>query len=169
MASISQNWKLAETATLPFEQLDSFQAIYEQNRHRVYAVAFWMSGNELAAEDLASLTFRRAFAHSASPSPDAIDRALIASVRVLGPLGNLSLRCGNAAEVVNVRRNTLRVHLEQAILQLPPTERLIFLLHDVDNYGHARIARLLGITQDESQVGLHQARLRIRELVASMQ
>lgn len=169
MASITQNWKLAEVANLPFEQLDSYQAIYEQNRHRVYAVAFWMSGNEMTAEELAGLTFRRAFAHSASPSPEVIDRALIATVRVLGPLGNLSLRCGDAVEVVNVRRNTLRVHLEQAVLQLPPTERLIFLFHDVENYSHSRIARLLGINQAESQLGLHQARLRIRELVASMQ
>lgn len=169
MASVTQNWKLAETANPEFEQLDSYQAIYEQNRHRVYAVAFWMSGNELTAEDLAGLTFRRAFAHSASPSADAIDRALIATVRVLGPLGNLSLRCDAAGEVVNVRRNTLRVHLEQAVLQLPPTERLIFLFHDVESYSHSRVARLLGVTQAESQFGLHQARLRIRELVASMQ
>lgn len=168
MASITQNWKLAETANLSFDHLDSYHAIYEQNRHRVYAVAFWMSGNEMTAEELAGLTFRRAFAHSASPSSDAIDRALIASVRHLGPLGNLSLNCGCASKVVNVRRNTLRVHLEQAVLQLPPTERLIFLFHDVENYSHSRIARLLGITQAESQFGLHQARLRIRELVASM-
>ena len=35
--------------------------IFERNRHRVYAVAFWMTGNELAAEDLMSDAFRAAF------------------------------------------------------------------------------------------------------------
>lgn len=169
MASITQNWKLTEVANVPFEKLDSYQAIYEQNRHRVYALAFWMTDNEMAAEALAGSVFQRAFAHSASPSPEAIDRALVAEARGLAAIGILTLCCAGATEVVNVRRNTLRVHLERAVVQLPPTERLIFLFHDAENYDHAHIARLLGLTRAESQLGLHQARLRIRELVASMQ
>jgi RNA polymerase sigma-70 factor (ECF subfamily) len=168
MASITQNWKLADVANVAYERLDSYQAIYEQNCHRVYALAFWMTGNEMAAEDMTSSIFQRAFAHSASPSPDAIDRALLSEVRRLAPIGILSLRSGRVTEAVSARRNMLRVHLEQAVLQLPVTERLIFLFHDAENYEHSRIARLLGITMAESQLGLHEARLRIRELVASM-
>jgi RNA polymerase sigma-70 factor, ECF subfamily len=168
MASITQNWKLAETANAAFEKLSSYQAIYDQNRHRVYALAFWMTGNEMAAEEMAGSVFHRAFAHSASPSPEAIDRALLTEVRRLSAIGILTLHSGPITEAVNARRNMLRVHLEQAVLQLPPTERLIFLFHDAENYDHSRIARLLGITQAESQLGLHEARLRIRQLVASM-
>jgi RNA polymerase sigma-70 factor (ECF subfamily) len=168
MASITQNWKLAETAKFAFEQLSSYQAIYEQNRHRVYALAFWMTGNEMAAEEMTSSVFHRAFAHSASPSPEIIDRAQLAEIRRVSAIGVLTLRSGRVTEAVNARRNMLRVHLEQAVLQLPPTERLIFLFHDAENYDHSRIARLLGITEAESQLGLHEARLRIRELVASM-
>jgi RNA polymerase sigma-70 factor (ECF subfamily) len=169
MASITQNWKLADVANVAFEQSSSCLAIYEQNRHRVYALAFWMTGNELAAEEMASSVFHRAFAQSANPSPEALDRALLAAVRRLSPVGILTLRSGRVTETANVRRNMLRVHLEQAVIQLPLTERLIFLFHDAENYDHSRIARLLGITQAESQLGLHEARLRIRELVASMQ
>jgi RNA polymerase sigma-70 factor, ECF subfamily len=168
MASITQNWKLAE-ANVPLEQLDSYQAIYEQNRHRVYALSFWMTDNEIAAEEMSGNVFRRAFAHSASPSPEAIDRAFLTEARALAAIGCLTLRCNDATQVLNVRRNTLRVHLERAVVQLPPTERLIFLFHDVERYNYGHIARLLGITQAETQLGLHQARLRIRELVASMQ
>jgi RNA polymerase sigma-70 factor, ECF subfamily len=169
MASITQNWKLTGTATLPLEQLDSYQAIYDQNCHRIYAVAFWMTDNELAAEELCGNVFHRAFARTANPSPEVIDRALIAELRELGPIGILTLRCSDATDIVNARRNTLRVHLERAVVQLPATERLAFLFHDVEHYSHPRIARLLGITEAESQFGLHQARLRVRELVASMQ
>jgi len=169
MASITQNWKLTATANLPLEQVDSYQAIYDQNCHRVYAVAFWMTDNELAAEQLSGNVFQRAFARTANPSPEILDRALIAELRELAPIGILTLDCPNATEIVNARRNTMRVHLERAVVQLPPTERLIFLFHDVENYGHARVARLLGITEAESQLGLHQARMRVRELVASMQ
>ena len=169
MASITQNWKLAANATLPLEQLDSYRAIYEQNSHRVYSLAFWMTDNEMTAEEIAGSVFLRAFAHSSAPSSETIDRALIAEIRGLAAIGTLTLRCATSTKIVNARSNTLRVHLERAVVQLPPTERLIFLFHDVESYNHGRIARLLGITQAESQLGLHQARLRIRELVASMQ
>jgi RNA polymerase sigma-70 factor, ECF subfamily len=53
-------------------------------------------------------------------------------------------------------------------VQLPVTERLIFLLHDVESYEHSRIAKLIGISESESVYGLHQARLRMRELLAAM-
>ena len=66
----------------------------------------------------------------------------------------------------SVRRNTLRVDLERAVVQLPPTEKMIFLMHDVESYDHARIARTLGLSDEESRLGLHQARLRMRELLA---
>jgi DNA-directed RNA polymerase specialized sigma24 family protein len=50
---------------------------------------------------------------------------------------------------------------------LPATERLVFLMHDVENYDHARIARTIGITEAESKAGLFQARLKLRELLAA--
>jgi RNA polymerase sigma-70 factor (ECF subfamily) len=62
-----------------------------------------------------------------------------------------------------------RVHLERAVVQLPATEKLIFLFHDVEGYEHLSIARLLGISEDESKLGLHQARVFVREFVSRMQ
>ena len=83
-----------------------------------------------------------------------------------------SLYCQSAArtvsyhsqDIVNVRS---RVKFT-TLIQLPATEKMIFLLHDVEGYNHARIAKLIGLTEDESQNGLHQARLRMRELLAAM-
>jgi DNA-directed RNA polymerase specialized sigma24 family protein len=69
--------------------------------------------------------------------------------------------------VASVRGNVKRVDLERAVVQLPPTERMIFLLHDVEAYDHTRISRTLGVSEQESQLGLHQARLRLRQLLAS--
>ena len=82
------------------------------------------------------------------------------------PLGPLTLDCAPCHQVLSVRHNTLRVDLERAVIQLPDTEKMIFLMHDVEGYDHARIARLLGMTEDSSRQGLHQARLRVRELLA---
>ncbi len=145
----------------------AYHEVYEQNRHRIYALAFWMTNNELAAEELMASAFCRAFVTSESPEPEEIDCALIALARPDVPLGQLTLNCGRCEKILSVRRNTLRVDLERAVMQLPPTERMIFLMHDAENYDHPRIARTLGLTADESIRGLHQARLRIRELLAN--
>jgi len=170
MATLS-DVKLAGLAGLlpvTAEDLTSYARVYEANQHRIYALAFWMTDSEPAAEELMGNVFRRAFAHRSQPEPEAIDRALLSELRETHVIGSLTLECGTVTEVSNIRRNARRVHLERAVVQLPATERLIFLFHDVEAYAHVRIARLLGITPDESRHGLYQARLRIRELISNM-
>jgi len=147
--------------------LESCREAYQQNRRRVYSFAFWMTDHELAAEQLMIQTFARAFAHSGQVSAEDIDRALIAELREIMPVGNLRLNCSPCERVLGVRRNTLRVDLERAVVQLPATEKLMFLMHDVEGYDHTRIARLLGVTEDDSRQGVYQARLRMRELLAN--
>lgn len=173
MASIIQQAKLnGFAAILPGiagGRLEQYQEIYQQNRHRIYSLAFWVTDNELAAEELMTNSFYRAFVHEAAPSAEALDRAFIAEVRELMPVGLLTLEHDTCTDILNARRNILRVHLERAVVQLPTTEKLIFLMHDVEGYDHERVARTLGVSTDESQLGLHQARLRVRQLVSTMQ
>jgi len=145
----------------------SNREIFESNRHRVYSLAFWMTDNELAAEELMTAAFIRAFAANASPNQDDIDLALLAELRECMTLGTFVLNCAPCHQVLSVRRNTMRVDLERAVVQLPSTEKLIFLMHDVEGYDHGRIARLLEISERSSVHGLHQARLRMRELLAN--
>ena len=139
---------------------------FERNRHHIYAVAFWMTGNELAAEDLMSEAFCSAFLSAPNPSTDEIDQALVGELKKMFELPLFTLDCVPSTEVRNVRGNTLRTELELAVIELPATEKLIFVMHDVEGYDHDRVARLLGITERESRLGLHQARLRMRELLA---
>ena len=146
---------------------DHYKDVFEGNRHRVYSLSFYMTGNELAAEEVMTGTFCRAFAASAKPSAETIDRALVTELRELTPIGNLTVQCQPAQQVNQVRRNTRRADLENAVVQLPSTEKLIFLMHDVENYDHSRIARTIGITEAESKRGLFQARLKLREILAS--
>ncbi len=138
---------------------------YEQNRHRIYAMAFWMTDNELAAEELMTDTFSRVFAVDSQPTAEQIDSALIAELRSLVPIGTLTLDCAPCSEVRSVRYNILRVDLERALVQLPSTEKLIFIMHDVESYDHSRVARTLGLTEEQSQLGLHQARLYLRQVL----
>jgi RNA polymerase sigma-70 factor, ECF subfamily len=147
--------------------VDHYKDIFEGNRHRVYSLSFYMTGNELTAEEVMTSTFCRAFAISQKPDAETIDRALVTELRELTPIGNLTVQCQPATQVNQIRRNTRRADLERAVGELPSTERLIFLMHDVENYDHRRIARTLGITEAESKTGLFQARLKVRELLAS--
>ncbi len=139
--------------------------IFERNRHRVYAIAFWMTGNELAAEDLMSDVFCAAFTTNSTPSGNDIDQALVSELNKTFDMPVFTLNCVPSTQVRNVRSNMLRTELEAAVIALPATEKLIFVMHDVEGYDHDRVARLLGITERESRLGLHQGRLRMRELL----
>jgi len=151
----------------PEARAEAHQQAFDENRHRVYSLAFWMTGNELAAEELTISTFCRALALGSDLDPERVDRALVAELRELMPLGPLTLQCSPRQLAHGMPRNIKRVELECAVVELPPTERMIFLLHDVERYEHARIGRLLGLSEQESLFGLHRARLRLRELLAS--
>lgn len=170
MTSIAQEANLSGFArcrsAAPGNTLERYSAIYEEHRHRVYSLAFYMTDSEPGAEELTRLAFCRAFARSAEPAAEAIDDALLAELRELMPLGTLALEAPRETAAMP-RRNIKRAALERAVGQLPATERLVFLLHDAAGCEHARIARLLGLSEAQSQEAVHAARLTIRQWVAT--
>src|SRR5271169_6485316 len=94
----------------------SYSEVYEQNRRRVYGLAFWMTDNELSAEQLMTKAFCRVFRQSDIPTPEEIDCALIAEARQDIPPGTLTLDGALCNKVSSLRRNTLRVDLERAVV-----------------------------------------------------
>src|SRR5438309_6033544 len=92
------------------ESQTRYSEIYNENCHRIYSLAFWMTDNELTAEQLASNIFLRAFACSANPTTEQIDQAFLAEVRQITPVGTLTLNC--SASAASIRSNVKRVHLE---------------------------------------------------------
>ncbi|MGE5325253.1 MAG: RNA polymerase sigma factor [Actinomycetota bacterium] len=147
-------------------QRADYSEIYDGHCHRIYSLAFYLTDNELTAEQLVANTFLRAFALKGGPCAEHIDQAFLSEIRELMPVGTLTLNSRVSAEPTNIRGNVKRVHLERAVVQLPATEKLVFLLHDVENYEHQRISGLLGIREEESALALHNARIQIRELLA---
>ena len=171
MAATLQQAKAAGFPALisrPEARVQAYKEAFEAQSHRIYSLAFRMTDNEVVAEELMVNAFCRAFATSPDPDAETIDRALLTELRELMPVGVLTLECAPSTEVVSLRRNHKRVDLERAVVQLPATERMIFLMHDVDGYDHARISRILGCTEQESAYAVHQARLRMRELLAKV-
>lgn len=160
------------TVASPAISLDFYHSIFEENRHKIYSLAFWMTDNEITAEEISTTVFARTFARTA-PDSDRnrvaanIDRNLISVLREYMPIGQLTLNTPITA-TEPVYGNTKRIQLERAVVQIPSTERLAFLMHDVEGYSHVEISRILGITIEESQIAVCQARILVRELVAQM-
>lgn len=147
-------------------EADSYKAIYEEHQSRIYNLAFYLTDNEMTAEDLTARVFSNTFAVNSTPSAEVLDRALVNELRETTPIGDLTLSVPASTETANARRNVKRAVLERAVVSVPATERLIFLMHDVEGYDHSRIARTLGISTDEVRTGLHQARLAVRRAVS---
>jgi RNA polymerase sigma-70 factor, ECF subfamily len=59
-------------------------------------------------------------------------------------------------------RADVKVDYEQALEQLPPGAREIFVLHDVEGYKHREIAVMLDIATGTSKRQLHRARMLMR-------
>jgi RNA polymerase sigma-70 factor (ECF subfamily) len=64
---------------------------------------------------------------------------------------------------VSPARADLTVDFEQALKQLPPGAREIFVLHDVEGYTHREIAVMLDIATGTSKRQLHRARMLMRK------
>jgi len=171
MASTMWNAKITGFATeIPtvVSRTEAFKAIYQEHQNRIYNLAFYLTDNEMTAESLSARVFANTFAQNSTPSAEVLDRALFNELRSITEIGTLSLDEPVCEEQSNARRNIKRAILERAVVSLPATERIIFLLHDVEGYDHSRIARTLDINTDESKRGLHQARLAVRRLVSQI-
>lgn len=172
MASIIINAKLTGfAAQIPalMERTASLRAIYEQHQDRIYNLAFYLTDNELTAEEVTARVFLNTFAVNSTPSAEVLDRSLVNELRPTTPIGTMTLDEPTVLQTANARKNVKRAVLERAVMEVPATERMIFLLHDVEGYDHSRIARTLDISTDESVRGLHQARLAVRRAVSQIE
>jgi RNA polymerase sigma-70 factor, ECF subfamily len=150
--------------------------IYDSHRHRAFGLAYYMTGSEVEAEQILASTFIKAF--QAAPEPDGrgVDSALLEELRQRSDLAldsaepepEISPDCADPASDLS-DRNVKRTDLEEAIWCLPSSERLLFLLRDVEGYTPAAIADLLGVPEPLVQRGLFNARLRLREILAEAQ
>ena len=152
-----------------YSVIDEQRDVFESHKHHIFSVAYYMTGNEMEAENILQSTFIRAFRRQPNPSPrpsiQQLDRCLMDELR-----SRLSLAATPAMQPQGVGlggRNIRRTDLEEALWELPARERLCFLLQDVEGYSADRIAGLLEITESEVKRTVLSARLRIRSLLVA--
>jgi RNA polymerase sigma-70 factor, ECF subfamily len=155
----------AATQSLEQRQRD----IYDSHRHRAYALAYYMTGNEVEAEQILVQAFTRAFAADAAPDARGIDQALLQELRAAGAMPETEAPPPPVATEAANRGNIRRTELEEALRTLPATERLVFLLHDVEGYSPAAIAPLVGSPAAQVNRTLIYARIRLRQALSGGQ
>jgi RNA polymerase sigma-70 factor, ECF subfamily len=172
LEGLSQDNSIRVVASRHLKQqsLDVQRDVYDSHRHRVFALAFYMTGNEIEAEEILTATFVTAFRGAVAPDGGQVDSALVSELRQrfrLDPDEGAADFQGGSGERANLGdRNVRRTELEEAIRKLPPRERLLFLLRDVEGYSAGAISALLQMPEAEVQRGLFSARIRLRRSLA---
>ncbi len=99
----------------------------------------------------------------------AVNRTLNAlrSVRRIAKIETL-IEDDTASVEQDMDRTFLAESIDEAVQQLSPGARAVFVLHDVEGYTHEEIAAELGITSGGSKSQLFKARAKLRRLLAHL-
>jgi RNA polymerase sigma-70 factor (ECF subfamily) len=159
----------------------AFEQIYRRHFRRVYALCLRMLSDPVLAEDLTQDVFINLFNKIGSFRGESQFTTWLHRMTVNQVLMYFRKRSTRSELItdegetpVQIVRGTEnpdrmpvidRISLERAIAQLPPGYRTIFVLHDVEGYGHDEIARMLEISEGTSKSQLHKARLKLRGLI----
>ena len=159
---------------------DAFRELFTTHKNHVYSLCLRMTANVAAAEDLTQDCFIQVFRKLGTFRGDSALSTWIYRVAVntalmhfrKKALKQVSLdhkpdmpgeRIDLAQKDGRLTGTVDRLALARAISDLPHGYRTIFLLHDVQGYGHHEIAKLLRCSVGNSKSQLHKARMRIRE------
>ncbi|PYT70895.1 MAG: RNA polymerase subunit sigma-24 [Acidobacteria bacterium] len=164
----------------------AFERLYTLHSGRVYALCMRMLRNPDEAEDSTQEVFLHVFRkiqgfRGASAFSTWLHRVAVNTVlmRIRGSkLAKATLvENPESDEETGMRRRELgapdlhlegyidRVAIENAIKQLPPRCKLMFVLYDIQGYAHSEIAKLLGCSVGNAKSQLHKARVRLRKLL----
>jgi len=163
-----------------------FERLYQMHGRRVYSLCWHMLWDKSDAEDVTQEVFMQLFRkidtfRGESAFATWLHRLTVNVVlmrlrkksRIESPIGegdDLGEPSASSPENLADPEATPvgaidRMDLERAMAQLPLGFSRVFSLHDVEGYGHAEIARMLGISEGTSKSQLHKARRRLRDLL----
>jgi RNA polymerase sigma-70 factor (ECF subfamily) len=178
---VSENDETAVIRRATAGDADAFEHLYRVHKTRIYALCMRMMGNADLAEEATQDTFMLAFQHLATFRGAAKFSTWLYQVARNTVLMNLrhtrvqrvELSVGEmeddqesssgleslAGPSINL---VTRIQLERAIATLPAGYRMMFILHDVEEYEHHEIAEMLGCTEGTVKSQLHRARKKLR-------
>lgn len=161
--------------------LQAFETLYERHNRRVYSLCLRMTQNVAEAEDLAQESFIQLFRKIGSFRGESAFTTWLHRLTVNQVLmhfrkrsvklerttdeGETPVQIVRGTENPNAMPVLDRIALDNAVKQLPPGYRSVFLLHDVEGHEHEEIAKMLGVAVGTSKSQLHKARMKLRRLL----
>ena len=161
--------------------MQAFEELYQRHNRRVYSLCLRMTRNVAEAEDLTQEAFIQLFRKIGSFRGDSafttwlhrltVNQVLMhfrkASVKreLTTEEGETPVQIVRGTEDPNAMPILDRIALDNAMKQLPPGYRKVFLLHDVEGHEHEEIAKMLGVAVGTSKSQLHKARMKLRRLL----
>lgn len=161
--------------------IDAFEQIYRRYHQRVYAICLRMIRNVPQAEDLAQEVFVQVFRKIHTFRGDSSFSTWLHQLTVNHVLmyfrkpvvrseqttldGEIPIQIARGSEHPGRMALVDRIALDEAISQLAPGYRIVFILHDVEGYEHEQICQMLGCAVGTSKSQLHKARMRLRSLL----
>jgi RNA polymerase sigma-70 factor, ECF subfamily len=153
----------------------AFRELYRQHAGRVYALCLRLTGDARDADERTQDVFVRLWDKLRSFRGDSAFSSWLHRLAVNVVLneqrttGRRERRVTTAEDPDNVAGAQhaaplhLSIDLERAIADLPDGAREVFVLYDIEGYGHGEIAELVGIAEGTSKAQLFRARRLLRE------
>jgi RNA polymerase sigma-70 factor, ECF subfamily len=159
----------------------AFETLYARHNRRVYSLCLRMTQNEAEAEDLTQEAFIQVFRKIGSFRGESAFTTWLHRLtvnQVLMHFRKRSVKLERTTEegetpdqVVRGTENPNsmpvldRIALDNALKQLPPGYRTVFVLHDIEGHEHEEIAKILGVAVGTSKSQLHKARMKLRGIL----
>jgi RNA polymerase sigma-70 factor (ECF subfamily) len=152
----------------------AFERLYRAHVNRVFALCLRLVADRPRAEQLTQDAFVRAWERIGTFRGEAPFGAWMREVTLHVVFADKRATSRRLARVAPdddqvtaassaAPRTGDRLDLERAIATLPEGARTVFVLHDVEGYGHEEIGKLLGIAEGTSKAHLHKARTKLKE------
>lgn len=157
------------------------RALYDRYKDWVFSIAYRMSNHQQQAEDITQEVFVRLFRKIDSFRGDSAFSSWLYRLAMNVCINHFKKEKKHRERIVNElsdnnkqnasfakgERETfdMKPYLEKAISALPAGYRAVFVLYQIEGYGHKEIAEMLNISAGTSKSQLHKARLELRRLL----
>ncbi len=147
--------------------------LYDKYRKAMFTLAYRITGDFEAANDVLQEGFVKVFRGLTSFRGESTLGAWIKTIIVRTAYSHLRKEKIFFESVDNLPPNAKvdwghyldAEYLEKAILSLPEGYRTVFILVEVEGYGHKDVAQLLGISEGTSKSQLFYSKKRLREIL----
>jgi RNA polymerase sigma-70 factor, ECF subfamily len=178
--------ELQMVASAQRAEIEGLTWVYEHYRRRVYNLCYRMIRDCADAEDLTHDVFMQVFRRIETFRGESAFATWLHRLAVNIVLMEIRSRKSKRYQLTpleikndedddtyeqfgfedgRLRASLDRIVLENALLDLPPGYRVVFLLHDVHGYEHQEIAEILSCSVGNCKSQLHKARIKLRKLI----